>query len=260
MKKAPAAPVKHPAKKSPPTRSAFLFLGFWPLLFACVIVTALVYAPSLENGWTNWDDNSYVIENELVRTTDLKTHFGTFQVMGNYHPLTMLTLAWDYASAGVEARGYHVTNLLLHLASTALLFVFLWQLFGSPFFRPSGNGDSQNKSANAAALAAAFGTLAFSIHPMHVESVAWISERKDVLYGFFYFATLVVWMRYRTGAQSPLLYATAIVLFACSLLSKGQAVTLPVVLVLVDWLQNRKWDAKAILEKVPFFLLALAFG
>lgn len=205
------------------------------------MVTLLVYWPSVENGWTNWDDNGYVIDNELVRTTDLNAHFSEFEVMGNYHPLTTLSLAYDFARSELNAKGYHITNLMIHLAATAMVFLFLWLLFQ--------NG-----------LVAAFGGLVFGIHPMHVESVAWVSERKDVLYGFFYFSACATWMRYLLNQNRMTMYAVTLVLFAMSLLSKGQAVTLPVVMVLIDWLRGRKFDLKATLEKVPFFLMAVGFG
>ena len=239
MKKAPVAPSKPLSKKSQPSTKPF-YRKPWFLLALTLAITLLVYAPSLQNGWTNWDDNGYVLENDLVRTLDLKTHFTTFQVMGNYHPVTTWSLAVDYTLHGTDAYGYHLTNLLFHLGSTALLFWFLSLLFSN-------------------ALVAAFGALLFAIHPMHVESVAWISERKDVLYAFFYFGALVTWMLYLRNHKTGF-YVATLLLFTMSLLSKGQAVTLPVVLVLIDWLNKRTFNAKALLEKVPFFLMALVFG
>jgi len=240
MKKATPVSGRAPVKKQTAPARAAWYQNKWLLLSLTLLVTLVVYLPSLKNGWTNWDDNGYVIENDLVKTLDLKTHFTTFQVMGNYHPLTTWSLALDYSRYGLDAYGYHLTNLLIHLGSTMLLFWFLSMLFG--------NG-----------LVAAFGALVFSIHPMHVESVAWVSERKDVLYVLFYFAALVSWLHYLNRKQASM-YALSLLLFVLSLLSKGQAVTLPVVLVLIDWLRRRKWDIKAILEKTPFFLMSVAFG
>lgn len=240
MKKVTAPPKKSNVKKTPPSRSSW-FQNRWLLLAVTLVITFVIYLPSLQNGWTNWDDNGYVIDNALVRTTNVNTHFSEFEVMGNYHPLTMLSLAYDFAQHELNAEGYHTTNLIIHLAGTAMVFFFLYLLFA--------NG-----------LVAAFGALVFGIHPMHVESVAWVSERKDVLYGFFYFAALVSWMRYVNNTNRVAMYGLTILLFALSLLSKGQAVTLPMVMVLIDWLRNRKFDAKAIIEKIPFFLMSIAFG
>ena len=140
-------------------------------LTVTVMLSLLVLIPNFNNGWTNWDDDDYVLDNSLVKehsAGQLARIFSTLEVQGNYHPLTVLSLAIDHAIAGEEPWIYHTTNSILHLLNVVLVFWFIYLLVGRP---------------EAAAIAA----LLFGIHPMHLESVAWISERKDVLYSFFLF-------------------------------------------------------------------------
>ena len=145
----------------------------WTLTRAWLFVllfSLLVLSPSLFNGWVNWDDDHYVLNNPLVQglsITQIGEMFATLQVQGNYHPLTLLSLAVDYQIAATDPFMYHLTNMLFHLLNTALVLGFVYLL---------------TKRINIAVLTA----LLFGIHPMHVESVAWISERKDVLYTFFF--------------------------------------------------------------------------
>ncbi len=217
-------------------------------LAAVVVITFICYSGSLNNGWTNWDDNVYVAENPLVTSLsgdNVSSIFSTANhVSLNYHPITILSLAIDYHFSEYSAHTYHFTNLLFHLFNTALVFWFIFLLSG--------------RRTEVAAIVALF----FGIHPMHVESVAWISERKDVLYAFFFMASLIVYLRYleSEGRKQLLLYTAAIALFLLSILSKAMAVVLPVVLLLIDYYKERKIDKRMILEKLPFFALSILFG
>ncbi|MEI7803506.1 MAG: tetratricopeptide repeat protein, partial [Bacteroidota bacterium] len=229
-------------KKSSATKSTNKNLK-WFLLCGILLLTLVVYYPSLKNDWTNWDDRGYVLDNDLTKNLSTNTFsdfFTTPQVMGNYHPLPMLSLAVDWKLYGENAGGYHRTALLFHLLNTVLVFFFILLLM---------------ESAWGAAIVAAL----FSIHPAHTESVAWISERKDVMYVCFFMVSLVAYLFY-SKSKSVLSYTACILAFLFSLLSKGQAVTLPIVLLLIDYLKNRKWDWKVLIEKIPFLLLSLAFG
>lgn len=215
-------------------------------MLAILVVTVLAYLPALENGFTNWDDNSYVLENPLIRNLDWETCKALFVgpdkfFMGNFHPLTMLSLALDYQIAGFEPWIYHLTNLLLHLLSTALVFFLVHRMFSN---------------VTLALIVAGL----FGVHPIHVESVVWVSERKDVLYTTFYLAALLAYVRY-LDEQRPRFYLLALFLFVSSLLAKGQAVALSVTLVAIDLFRERPLlDRKVILEKAPFFALSLGFG
>lgn len=214
----------------------------WIYLLTIILATIIVFGPSINNQWTNWDDESYVLKNPLVTGFDIKGIFKD-EVMGNYHPVTILTLAIEYSFFKDDASGYHAVSMLLHLLNALLLFYFVRLLAGN-------------------ALPAFIAALLFAIHPMHVESVSWISAQKDLLYTMFYFAALLAYLRYRNAAtgQGMVYYTFMLVLFTLSLLSKAQAVTLPVILLLVDWYRSEKLTGRLLLEKVPLFALALVFG
>lgn len=217
----------------------------WLYLLVSIVLTAFLYAPSLENDFTNWDDPGYVTENNLIRSFDrdaVSTLFNreTF-VMGNYHPITMLSLAWDYQRFGAEsARGYHSMNLLYHLLATAALFWFIFELTGI-------------------AWVAGVTALVFGVHPMHVESVAWVASRKDQLYALFFFMAMASYIKY--GKTGQWLWLASVLLgFIASLLSKAMAAPLPVVLLLTDFYMKRSFSWKLVVEKIPFFAVAIYFG
>ncbi|MBK5284953.1 MAG: hypothetical protein JJE25_06090, partial [Bacteroidia bacterium] len=208
-----------------------------------VVITFVAFFPALNNDFTNWDDAGYVTENPLVKSLsfqNLKAIFSTY-VMGNYHPLAILSLAVDYHFYQLSPQGYHVTSVLFHLVNVSLLFIFVNVLV---------------RNVRVAAITA----LLFAIHPMHVESVAWVAERKDVGYVMFYFLTLILYLKYHEATgNKPIVYICMIISFLISILFKGQAVTLPVVMLLIDFFKGRKimegWK-----EKIPFFVLSILFG
>ena len=190
----------------------------WVALAAVALIVFVVYRPSLKNDWTNWDDPTYVTENLKVKNFDWETvkyFFDTDNPVSlNYHPLTMLSLAWDYSIAdskgkkskenlypGYDAKQYHRTNLILHILNCLLVFLFVYIL-------------TRKKLLPALIVAILFG-----VHPMHVESVAWISERKDVMYAFFFLSALIFYLKYLKELKIYHL-AVAFVLFLCSLLSE----------------------------------------
>ncbi len=195
------------------------------------------------NGFTNWDDILYVTSNKLLHSLSpegLKAIFTT-PVVSNYHPVTILSLALNYQLFGLEPAGYHATSLILHLVNIVLVYVMIMKL-------AKGNH-----------WVSLFTAAVFAIHPMHVESVAWVSERKDLLYTLFFLLGMIGYLDYLDkGGLKRLIWIG--VLFLLSLLSKPAAVVFPVVLLLVDYYRQRKIDMRAILEKVPYFLLSIAFG
>ena len=212
------------------------------LLLLAVLLTFVALYPTLQNGWVNWDDDAYVLRNEMVRSAPSESigdMFTTEQQVGLYHPLTMLSLSIDHSLWGIDAQGYHLSNLLFHLLNVLLVFLLLGRL---------GLGR----------YGAFVGALLFGLHPMHVESVAWVSARKDVLYTAFFFLSIHAYLNFRhgTGSRKWLFYAACTLAFIASLLSKGMALTLPVVLLLVDHLKGRSWHWNILLEKVPWFVLS----
>lgn len=226
-------PVKEKQTK-PGKRSLLLWL--LPVIF----VTAVCFIPMLKNNFTNWDDEYYVVNNTLLRGPDWKGIF-TEPVVSNYHPLTIISLAINYALTGTDPSSYLIFNLLLHLMNTALVFYLIWVL--------------SNKKMWVAFLTA----LIFGIHPMHVESVAWVSERKDVLYTLFFLLSLLQYWKFLQSGRSSRLWL-CFLLFAFSLLSKPAAIILPLVLLLLDYWKGREIKFKLIVEKIPFFILALIFA
>lgn len=209
-------------------------------LFAVGGITAICFFPMLSNGFTNWDDEFYVIKNELLRGPNWQGIFSR-EVVGNYHPITILTLALNYKLTGLEASSYLYFNYFLHLINTMLVFKFIYEI--------------SNKKVRVAFLTA----LLFGIHPMHVESVSWISERKDVLYTFFFLLSLLKYWQYlQTGKKIN--YWTCFLFFLLSLLSKPAAIVLPLVLLLLDYWKNASINRKAVIEKIPLLLFSLLFA
>jgi len=221
--------------------------------------TLLVFSPVADNGFICLDDGKYVTGNSHLRggftRENLEWAFTTFHA-ANWHPITWLSHLADVRLFGLNPAGHHLTSLLVHAANVLLVFLVLGRLTGSRW-----------RSGLAAAL--------FAVHPLHVESVAWISERKDVLSAFFWMSTLVAYTRY---ARSPGLkrYGLTALVFALGLMAKPMLVTLPFILLLLDWWplgralrpaagERRQGPAAArfpwlplVLEKVPLFVLAAA--
>jgi tetratricopeptide (TPR) repeat protein len=213
------------------------------------LVTLALYSPCLSLLFINLDDPGYVTECREVAAgltpAGLRWAFTTFRC-GHWHPLTWLSLQLDRELyGGVGPRGFHLTNVLLHTASTLLLYLFLCKTTGSPW-----------RSGVACAL--------FAWHPLRVDSVAWVSERKGVLSTFFWMLTLIAYLYYvrRPGVGRYLLVALALVL---GLMAKPVALTLPFVLLLLDVWPLRRWQSAPsrrtlLLEKVPLIVLVIAFS
>ena len=206
-----------------------------------VIVT--VFGQTLQHDFVNYDDNRYVYENAVIRqglTSRGIIWAFTHSHSENWHPLTTLSHLLDCQIYGLNPGGHHFTNLLLHIIATLLLFLFL-------------------QETTSAVWASAFVAVVFAIHPLRVESVAWIAERKDVLSGVFFMVTLLVYVYYsrRPNAWRYLAVAGA---FVCGLMSKPMLVTVPVLLLLLDYWPLRRTECLkwVILEKLPLFGLSIA--
>ena len=207
-------------------------------LLVIAILTILAYIPALRAGIVTWDDPDYV--NAAFFRSGFSNFFTT-PIQGNYHPLTMISLAINYSISGMDAWSYHLLNLLLHLFNCWLVFRFVMLL--------------SNRN-----LVIAFTTaLLFGIHPMHVESVAWISERKDVLYAVFFISGLISYTKYVDSGNRKQ-YLLAILFLILALASKPAAVIFPVVLFTIDLIRRRKFGWKLLMEKLPFFVLPLIMG
>jgi tetratricopeptide (TPR) repeat protein len=199
----------------------------------------LAFRPALANDFTGYDDPEYVTQNAHVNTglsaANIEWAFGSAH-SNNWHPLTWISHALDCTLFGLRPAGHHAMSLALHIANTLLLFLWLAGLTGAPW-----------RSAVVAGL--------FGVHPLHVESAAWVAERKDVLSTFFFLLALLAYSAY---SKHPGIarYCLVAALFACGLMAKPMLVTFPLVLLLIDrWPLARKDGRRMLLEKLP--LLAL---
>jgi hypothetical protein len=209
-----------------------------------LLVAALTVAAHVQGLWgqfVEWDDTTHITRNVAIRSLGLHSLWAMFTqpTAKLYCPLTWLSFAIDYQIWGRDPFGYHLTNLLLHVANTLLVLAVVRKLLRGRFAH--------------AATSALLTAVIFGVHPLHVESVAWATERKDVLFVFFYLLGLLSYFRWldrRKGVD----YGICFGLFVASVLSKSAAVMFPVVLLLIDrFLAGRRaWD-----EKLPFFAVSL---
>jgi protein O-mannosyl-transferase len=259
------------------------------LAAAAALITLVVYLPALHNNFVEWDDSIYVSENPSIRSLGVpffKWAFSNFSA-ANWHPLTWISHALDYAVWGLNPLGHHLTSIILHALNTFLVVALMIRLL-----------DAYNTKQNLSPLkgrtvliAAGTTGLLFGLHPVHVESVAWVAERKDVLCALFFLLSIMMYAKYMSGRQSERgsqepgvrrqqssinnqqstfnnrqsarHYLLALGFFVLALMSKPMAVSLPVVLLLLDWHpfdRFRSWKTflDACVEKIPFFVLSLA--
>ncbi len=206
-----------------------------------VVITVLAYQQAWNAGYI-WDDDKYVTENHLLTAPDgLKRIWFSRDSPSQYFPLVYTTFRIEHAIWGLNATGYHWVNILLH-ALNALL---VWKLL-------------QRLALPGAWLAAAL----FALHPVNVESVAWITERKNVLMGVFFLLSVLAWLRFIEGAAADRrrYYALALLLYALSLFSKTTACTMPAALLLILWLRRMPITAARIAQVTPFLVLGFAMG
>jgi tetratricopeptide (TPR) repeat protein len=211
------------------------------------LLTLCVYLPALRHDFVVYDDENYVRANSHVvqGLTSENIHWAfTTAYQSNWHPLTWLSHMLDCQLFGLQPWGHHLTNLLFHALNTALVFLVLRIMTG-------------------AVWRSLFVALLFGLHPLHVESVAWIAERKDVLSTCFGLLTLLAYARY-AAKPAAATYLLALFLFALALMSKPMLVTLPFVLLLLDYWPLDRWQHKGFwklaVEKGPFFLFAAALS
>ncbi len=212
------------------------------LIAGILIVTLFLFSPTFKYGFVNWDDDVNVTNNQNITKLNKQSIHAIFteSVIGGYNPLTTLSFAVEYKIWGLKPGVYHANNVILHLICTLLVYLLLRQL-GMNYF------------------IAALTALLFGIHPMRVESVAWVTERKDVLYSVFFLLSTIAYVAYRK-TKNLLFYILSILIFIFSLLSKIQAVSLPLALITIDLLIDKKFDWKLLLNKIPFLILSAITG
>ena len=209
------------------------------LFLVLALLTVLSFSPVLRSEFTNWDDPLHTTENPFVQNLSWNDFKGIFTstVVKAYIPLTILSFAFEYHFVRDHPLVYHLDNLILHIGNVFLIFVLAQRL---------------GLSLRACFLA----SLLFAIHPMRAESVAWITERKDVLYGFFFLLAILSYLTY-LDKKTFISYCLSIVLGLLSMLAKPMALSLPLVLLSLDWFTNRELKRKVFFEKIPFLIYIL---
>jgi tetratricopeptide (TPR) repeat protein len=222
-------------------------LVFSPRSRACILavvlaaVTIFVYRPAWSGGFL-WDDDVYITNNELLTVPDgLRRIWFSLDSPSQYFPLVYTTFRIEHALWGLNPTGYHWVNLVLHIANALLVWLVLTRL-----------------KVPGAWLAGAI----FALHPVQVESVAWITERKNVLMGFFFLLTLLAWIAFVDGKTKRrwLFYGLALILYLLALSAKTTACTLPAALFLILWLQKKPINWRRIFQIIPFLVLGIAMG
>ena len=207
------------------------------------LLTVLVFLPAVDNGFVNWDDDVNLTENPHFRglsPAHLRWMFTT-TLMGHYIPLTWLSFGVDHAVWGMDPRGYHLTSVLLHALNAALVFLVARRLLG---------GESVTAPAAIAALV-------FALHPLRAESVAWVTQRRDVLSGAFVLLALLAYLKASDiDVRRSRWLAVSLAAFAAALLSKAITMTFPLVLLVLDVYAPRRLERRTLIEKLPFAGLA----
>lgn len=209
---------------------------------ALAVMTVLAYLPAARCGFI-WDDDAYVTENPLLTESDglWRTWFSTNQP-SQYFPLVYTTFRLEHSIWGLNPHGYHITNILLHAANAILVWILLRRL-----------------SVPGAWVAAAV----FALHPVHVESVAWITERKNVLMTLFFLLSILKWLQFVEESQTRRawrFYVLSLLFYALALFSKTTACTMPAALILILWIKHIPLKAKRWLQVAPYLLFGLAMG
>jgi protein O-mannosyl-transferase len=214
----------------------------WLLVAVTMVVTFIIFSPVLKGDFVQWDDDENITINSNIKelnTASIKNIF-TSSVTSGYTPLTSLSFAIEYKFFGMKPGVFHFNNLLLHLLCTLLVFVLMKKLGFNLFI-------------------VMVVTILFGVHPMRVESVAWITERKDVLYSFFFLLSLISYLSFYKNKRT-IFYVLSLLAFILALLSKIQAVSLPLILLIFDYFFEKKFRFRQVLNKIPFFVLSLATG
>ncbi|MCK5571301.1 MAG: hypothetical protein KAJ12_01010, partial [Bacteroidetes bacterium] len=242
---------------------------------AIMIVVGMVYGNALENDFVTWDDQWYVLDNEHIRISSVDDVFWIFthSYYWSYIPLTLLSHALDYALWGLDPKGHHLTSVLLHAANSVWVFFLALVLLRYARLRARGEQpegprlllQTDDLPSMAGAVLAA---LLFGLHPLRAESVAWVSDRKDLLCAFFLFPAFLSYLFFSTQRGTTAgkrWYRVSLALQLLALLSKAAALMLPLILVALDlFLAGRSsWMARRrslLREKVPYFVLSGTVG
>jgi protein O-mannosyl-transferase len=246
------------------------------LATSVALLTLIVYLPSLKNTFVQRDDGAYIFANQHIRAIDVaffKWAFFDFYA-ANWHPLTWIAHALDYELWGLTPLGHHLTSVLLHAFNTFLVVFLIIKILEAFKARSTHNGFCSFIDEKTILIAAGVTGLLFGLHPVHVESVAWASEKKDLLCALFFLLSLLMYVTSFSDADSELVanniraryihkrYLAALGFFILALLSKPMAVSLPAVMLILDWfpfarIRSVRTFWFACIEKIPFFVLSI---
>lgn len=237
----PAQPAPQPPVQAPENQTVApdFFQNYWLLAGILVAATAATYWASLSNGFMVFDDDKAIRYNQIIKHPTLAGIFGSNN-LGMYAPVTWLGYALVYALAGESASAFHTFSLLLHIGCVATVFHLL-------------------NSLKIKQEVSFFTALLFALHPMQVEATSWIAGQSALTFSLFYLLALLAYVRWQDTAR-PLFYGLTLLSFMASILAKSAAVTLPLLLLALDWYKTGRVTMKNVLGKLPFFAASLAFG
>jgi len=236
------------------------------------LITFVLYTPTLKNDFVLWDDDKYVYENSHIRSLNLRSLYWMLTSFheGNWHPLTWVSHSLDFALWELNPWGHHLTNIILHGFNTLLTFLLVIQLI---IKEKEATRQLSSKILDAITMqvliVAGVTALLFGLHPLHVESVAWVAERKDLLCAFFFILSLLSYLSFVSSVRKKnrwLWFTTSLMLFICALMSKPMALTLPLILLLLDIYPLKRMNLHSdktlsvLWEKIPFFLASIISG
>jgi tetratricopeptide (TPR) repeat protein len=241
-------------------------ISWWPYAAAVAAITFVAFIPALHGQFQSWDDWPNFVQNQRYRGLggDQLHWMWTTTHLGHYTPLAWMTLGLDYTFWGMNPVGYHLVSLLLHCAAAVLLFLIAWRVIEAARV-------ADTRDTTAVLIGAGFAALFFAVHPLRVESVAWITERRDVLSLTFYLAAILSYLRAIGGSgRFRKWYGATVALFVCAILSKGTAVTLPAALFVLNVYPLRRlgcavgWTTssarRVYVELAPLAMLSAAAG
>jgi tetratricopeptide (TPR) repeat protein len=240
------------------------------------LITLVIYFSALQNGFVSWDDDIYIYENPHISSINIaffKWAFFDFYA-SNWHPLTWISHALDYAVWGLNPLGHHLTNNILHAFNTFIVVLLTFRLVEIHQERTIAEGMTTFLDDRRTLIAAGITGALFGLHPVHVESVAWVAERKDLLCALFFLLSVMAYAKYVKGEARETIqnssssyfsdkqYLLSLGFFLLALLGKPMAVSLPAVLLILDWypfkrIQSGRIFRTAFIEKLPFFVLSL---
>lgn len=235
----PEKPEESSVAESTPVSGGFQFEPAWLWAVVLTVVTVMAYYISLDNGFMVFDDDKAIRYNNLIKNPTFK---GLFMAnnLGMYAPITWCGYALVYALAGESASAFHTFSLLLHIGCVLSVFTLMRML-------------------QSRAEVAFFTALLFALHPMQVEATSWIAGQSALTFSLFYLLSLMAYVQWQ-NSQRALFFGLSIVAFVLSVLSKSAAVTLPVLLLALDWYKNGTVTLKNVLAKAPYFVVSLIFG